>query len=296
MSMWAEWARSCRVGPGSSIDLDRDFDCAATPSGVDKDEADGLLQKAVAELFDLQLRLNAEATRGVVVVLQATDAAGKDGTVKHVMSGVDPEGVTVYSFKTPSATEREHDFLWRHQPCLPPAGGLAIFNRSHYENVLVTRVHPDYLWPAAARSADPKDVWKQRYRAINDWERHLSEDGTVFVKLFLNLSKDEQERRFLERIDDADKNWKFSAADLQERGFWDEYRVAFEEMLNHTSTEIAPWHVIPADHKWASHLFTSAVLIDALSGLDPRYPTVDEQTRAELQKAKAQILAGGSHR
>lgn len=291
MSHWSDWAQSCLVTPGRHVHLDTDFDSAATPPHATKAESDELLASAIAELFDLQARFTAEATRAIVVVLQATDAAGKDGTIKHVMTGLDPEGVNVHSFKTPSSTERMHDFLWRHQLCLPELGSMAIFNRSHYENVLVTRVHPDYLWPAAAREADPGTLWKRRYRAINEWERHLSDEGTIVIKLFLNLSKAEQERRFLSRIDDPDKNWKFSAADLEERPYWDDYRTAFEEMLNHTSTDVAPWYVIPADHKWASHLFTSAVLIDAIAALRPEFPIVDDATRAGLQKAKAELLA-----
>lgn len=290
MGSWEHWAKSCEVVPGKHVDIDKDFDPDREPHGVSRDEADALLAEAEEALFDLQDRFYADSSRALLVVLQATDAAGKDGTIKHVMSGMNPQGVVVYSFKAPSTRERSHDYLWRHQVRAPELGAIAIFNRSHYENVLVTRVHPEYVWPAAARSIDPADLWKQRYREINDWERHLQANGTCVVKIFLDISKDEQGRRFLSRIDEPRKNWKFSAADLQERAYWDAYRQAFEEMLNHTSTEGAPWYVVPSDHQWASRLFTSAILIHALETLDPRYPVVSDDARAELQAAKAQLL------
>lgn len=224
-------------------------------------------------------------------MLQATDAAGKDGTIKHVMSGLNPEGVDVHSFKAPTSSERVHDYLWRHNLALPPLGRIAIFNRSHYENVLICRVHPDLVWPAPARSLPGGDLWCQRYREINDWERYLTDNGTVVVKIFLNLSNEEQERRFLARIEEPEKNWKFSADDLRERAFWKEYRKAFEEMINETNTKIAPWYVVPADHKWFSHLTTSAILIKTLRRLDPQYPTVSDAQRQALLQAKRDLLA-----
>ena len=190
-----------------------------------------------------------------------------------------------------------NDYLWRHQASLPEMGRIAVFNRSHYENVLVTRVHPKMLWPHTA-DLDLDGIWHRRYREINDWERYLTDNGTVIVKLFLNVSKDEQERRFLERIDEPEKNWKFSAADLRERAFWDDYQHAFEEMLTHTSTDWAPWHVVPADHKWFSHLSTSAVLLQTLQGIDPQYPEIDADAKAELAVAKTLLLGkdgGASH-
>ncbi len=214
------------------------------------DHGAAALADAKAALLDLQDRFFASAERALLIVLQAIDAAGKDGTIKHVMSGLNPpEGVDVYSFKAPSVTERAHDYLWRHQQVLPELGGrMAVFNRSHYENVLITRVHPETLWPRTPALNHP-DVWTRRYRDINGWERYLTDNGTVIVKLFLNVSKQEQERRFLARIDEPEKNWKFSVDDLRERAFWDDYQHAFQDMLTHTSTEWAPWYVIPADHK-----------------------------------------------
>ena len=237
----------------------------------------------------MQDRFFAQADRSLLIVLQGIDTAGKDGTIKHVMSGLNPEGVDVHSFKAPSATERAHDYLWRHQTALPELGRIAVFNRSHYENVLITRVHPELLWPRTA-VLDSDDIWQRRYRDINDWERYLTDNGTIIVKLFLNLSKGEQERRFLARIDEPEKNWKFSAADLRERAFWDDYQGAFQDMLSYTSTDWAPWHVIPADHKWFSHLSTSAVLLETLRDLNPHYPQVDAAAKAELAEAKKELL------
>ena len=271
---WSSLAEATRVAPQSTVDLARDFDPGRHDEQLGKDAGALALAEAEAALLDLQDRFLAQADRAMLIVLQGIDAAGKDGTIKHVMRGLNPEGVEVHSFKAPSATERAHDYLWRHQTVLPEFGRIAVFNRSHYENVLITRVHPELLWPrAAAPGAD--DVWQRRYRDINDWERHLTDNGTTVVKLFLNLSKGEQRRRFLARIDEPEKNWKFSPADLRERAFWDDYQGAFADMLSHTSTDWAPWHVIPADHKWFSHLSTSAVLLQTLRDLNPQYPKVD---------------------
>jgi PPK2 family polyphosphate:nucleotide phosphotransferase len=225
-------------------------------------------------------------------VLQALDAAGKDGTIRHVMSGVNPQGVAVHSFKVPSAEELDHDYLWRYAKRLPTRGQIAIFNRSYYEEVLVVRVHPENLdrqkLPHSARKGD---VWKQRYREINDWERYLSDNGFRIVKLFLNISKEEQRKRFLRRIDLPDHNWKFSAADVAERAHWDDYQKAFSEALSHTSTEWAPWHVIPADRKWFGRIGAAAVLLNALWELDPRFPTVTKQRRDALLEAKGTLEA-----
>ncbi|MEZ5211809.1 PPK2 family polyphosphate kinase [Gordonia sp. (in: high G+C Gram-positive bacteria)] len=286
---WKKLAGRTLVEPGSTVDLARDFDTGDKPKGLKK--ADGLaqLEEAKTQLFALQDRFYAQADRSLLVVLQAIDAAGKDSTIKHVMSGVNPEGVDVHSFKAPSAQDRAHGYLWRHQLVTPELGRIGIFNRSHYENVLVTRVHPEMLWPESA-TLHRKGLWKRRYRDINDWERYLTDNGTTVVKLFLNVSYEEQGRRFLERIDRPDKNWKFSATDMAERALWPEYQKAFSEMLSRTSTEYAPWHVIPADHKWASHLSTFAVLLEALSGLNPAYPAVSEQERASLSGYRAELL------
>lgn len=286
---WKALAQATVVQPGSKVDLAEDFDPGRHDKELAKQGGLAELAEATATLFNLQDRFFAQAERSLLIVLQAIDAAGKDGTVKHVMSGLNPEGVDVHSFKAPSATERAHDYLWRHQMALPELGRIAVFNRSHYENVIITRVHPEMLWPRTA-VLNQEGLWHRQYRDINDWERYLTDNGTVIVKLFLNVSKDEQERRFLERIEDPEKNWKFSAADLQERAFWHDYQVAFQEMLTHTSTDWAPWHVIPADHKWFSHLSTSAVLLETLRGLNPQYPTVSAAAKAALAEAKTELL------
>ena len=288
-AQWRSLAEATRVTPRSTVDLARDFDPGRHDEQLGKDAGTAALAEAEAALLDLQDRFFAQADRSLLIVLQGIDAAGKDGTIKHVMSGLNPEGVDVHSFKAPSATERAHDYLWRHQTALPELGRIAVFNRSHYENVLITRVHPELLWPRTA-VLDSDDIWQRRYRDINDWERYLTDNGTIIVKLFLNLSKDEQERRFLARIDEPEKNWKFSAADLRERAFWDDYQGAFQDMLSHTSTDWAPWHVIPADHKWFSHLSTSAVLLETLRDLNPQYPQVDAAAKAELAEARKELL------
>ena len=221
----------------------------------------------------------------MLVVLQALDAAGKDGTIRHVMSGVNPQGVSVHSFKVPSSEELDHDYLWRYERRLPGRGEIGIFNRSHYEEVLVVRVHPENLDRQKLPGAAKKDVWQRRYRQINDWERYLTENGFRVVKLFLNLSKEEQRIRFLRRIDLPDHNWKFSTADVNERERWDDYQKAFSEMLSHTSTEWAPWYVIPADRKWFARIGAGAVLVNALMEIDPRFPTVDKAQRERCSRS-----------
>jgi PPK2 family polyphosphate:nucleotide phosphotransferase len=289
----AEFIEPFRVNPGSKVRLARDFD-PAFKAGVNK-KKDGvaLLEGGVQLLSEYQARLAAQDTWGVLVVLQALDAAGKDGTIRHVMSGVNPQGVAVHSFKQPSAEELDHDFLWRYAKRLPRGGDIAIFNRSHYEEVLVVRVHPELLdhekLPASARRK--RDVWQRRYRQINDWERYLTENGIRVVKLFLNLSKEEQRIRFLRRLDLPDHNWKFSSADVREREYWDAYQKAFSEMLTHTSTEWAPWYVIPADRKWFARIGAGAVLVHALMDIDPRFPTVTHEQREALLEAKRELEA-----
>ena len=279
------------VPPGSTVKLSRDHDPGYTGQ-VTKDQAADLLVEGVQLLAEYQDRLAAQDTWGVLVVLQALDAAGKDGTIRHVMSGVNPQGVSVHSFKVPSAEELDHDFLWRYARRLPARGEIGIFNRSHYEEVLVVRVHPENLdrekLPKPAKKAG---VWHRRYREINDWERYLSDNGFRIVKLFLNLSKEEQRVRFLRRLDLPDHNWKFSAADVREREYWDEYQVAFSEMLSHTSTEWAPWYVIPADRKWFARLGVGAVIAHTLMEINPRFPTVSRQRRDELDAVKAVLEA-----
>lgn len=284
---WRKLARATWVRPGSQVDLARDFDPGRRDERRGKAAGLKALAETTATLVELQDRFFAQADRALLIILQAIDAAGKDGTIKHVMSGLNPEGVDVYSFKAPSATERAHDYLWRHHKVLPRLGRIAVFNRSHYENVLVTRVHPETLWPPAALNS--KGLWRRRFREINNWERYLTDNGTTIVKLFLNVSKGEQRRRFLDRIEEPEKNWKFSVADLRERGFWDDYQRAISDMLSHTSTEWAPWHVIPADHKWFSHLSTSAVLVQALKDINPRYPQIADADKAEFVRAKIEL-------
>jgi PPK2 family polyphosphate:nucleotide phosphotransferase len=286
----AEFVEPFRVEPGSTVDLRKDYDPGYKASFLRKRDSVDLLQRVVAGLTEYQAKLAAQDTYGVLVVLQALDAAGKDGTIRHVMSGVNPQGVHVYSFKVPSAEELDHDYLWRYAKRLPGRGEIAIFNRSHYEEVLVVRVHQEILarqkLPPQARTGD---VWKRRYREVNNWERHLVDNGFRIVKLFLNLSKEEQRIRFLRRIDLPDKNWKFSAADVRERRRWDDYQEAFGEMLSHTSTEAAPWYVIPADHKWFGRISAAAVIANTLIEIDPRFPVIDEQARRDLLAVKADL-------
>jgi len=286
----AELIKPLRVRPGSKVNLARDFDPGDKADFLKKKDGAALLETGIAMLAEYQARLAAQDTYGVLVCLQALDAGGKDGTIRHVMSGVNPQGVKVTGFKVPSAEELDHDYLWRYARHLPARGDIGIFNRSHYEEVLVVRVHPENLdrqrLPAEARG---KGIWERRYREINDWERYLTDNGFTVVKLFLNLSKEEQRTRFLKRIDLPEKNWKFSAADVRERARWDDYQKAFSEMLSATSTRWAPWYVIPADHKWFARLCAAAVLVHTLIEIGPRYPVVSEDRRQQLQAVKAEL-------
>ena len=287
-----EVAQRLRVEPGRTVRLGRDFDPAfrfrADPVG--KAELKQLLAQGIELLAEYQMRLAAQDTHGVVVVLQAMDAAGKDGTIRHVMSGVNPQGVEVRSFKIPSSEELDHDYLWRYQRRLPERGHIGIFNRSHYEEVLVVRVHPQILQAQKLPPSSKRgDVWKRRYREINDWERYLTDNGFRFVKIFLNLSREEQRRRFLARIDVPEKNWKFSANDAKERVRWDDYQRAFSDVLSNTSTEWAPWHVIPADDKPFARVAAAAVLADTLIDIDPKYPRVSKEAHEALQAAKVDL-------
>ena len=284
-----------RVEPGQKVDLaSKDFGPGATADFVAKEDAASMLEEGVTALADYQARLAAQDTWSVLVILQAMDAAGKDGTISHVMSGVNPQGVEVTSFKVPSALEQDHDYLWRAALRLPARGMIGIFNRSYYEELLVVRVHPAILagerMPAAAKGPD---VWKRRFREINDWEHYLTDNGTRIVKLFLHVSKDEQRKRFLDRIDQPDSNWKFSAADARERKYWDDYQNAYANLLENTSTDRAPWHVIPADHKWFMRVAASAVILDALMDINPQYPVASDAAKAEMALAKTELLAGG---
>ena len=288
----AQFIEPFRVPPGKAVVLGRDYDPAYKATVKNKKQGKELLEEGVQLLSTYQARLAAQDSWGVLIVLQALDTAGKDGAIRHVMSGVNPQGVAVHSFKVPSAEELDHDYLWRYACHLPARGEIGIFNRSHYEEVLAVRVHPENLdrqkLPPHARG---EHVWKRRYREINDWERYLSDNGFRIVKLFLNLSKEEQRSRLLRRIDLPDHNWKFSKADVAERGRWEEYQHAISEALSHTSTEWAPWHVIPADRKWFARIATACVLVSALMDIDPQYPRVDEEQRRELLAVKEQLEA-----
>ena len=288
----AEFIKPFRVKPGSKVNLAEDFDPRFKAGVKKKKEGVALLKNGVDLLSEYQARLAAQDKWGVLVVLQALDAAGKDGTIRHVMSGVNPQGVQVHSFKVPSSEELDHDYLWRYARRLPARGEIGIFNRSHYEEVLVVRVHRENL----DRQKIPErckqgDVFERRYGEINNWERYLTENGFRIVKLFLNLSNEEQRTRFLRRIDLPDHNWKFSAADVREREFWDDYQDAFSEMLSHTSTEWAPWYVIPADRKWFGRIAAGAVLVNTLMEIDPQFPVVTKERRQSLLEIKETLEA-----
>ena len=291
-ALLAKFVAPLRVEPGSKVNLAKDFDPGYKASFVKKKEGAGILQAGVALLGEYQARLAAQDTWGVLVCLQALDAGGKDGTIRHVMSGVNPQGVRVSSFKVPSAEELDHDYLWRYAQRLPGRGEIGVFNRSHYEEVLVVRVHPELLdrqkLPPSTRG---KGIWARRYREINDWEHFLADNGFKVVKLFLNLSKEEQRIRFLKRVDLPQKNWKFSAADARERSYWDDYQAAFSKMLSNTSTEWAPWYVVPADHKWFARICVSAVLAQTLLDIDPHYPAVDAAKRQDLAETRTLLEA-----
>jgi PPK2 family polyphosphate:nucleotide phosphotransferase len=286
----AELIEPMVVAPGSTVRLRRDHDPGRT-GNVTRPQACELLADGVQLLAEYQERLAAQDTFGVLLVLQGLDASGKDSTIKHVMSGVDPQAVEVRAFKAPSAEELDHDFLWRYQRALPGRGRIGIFNRSHYEEVLVVRVHPELLAAERMPGTRKPGIWARRYREINDWERYLARNGIHVVKIMLNVSRQEQAKRFLKRIDRPEKNWKFSPSDIRERRCWDEYQRAFEDMLRQTSTKWAPWHVVPADHKWFSRLATAAILVRELSAIDPRYPAADPAVRDEMTRARAELEA-----
>ena len=256
----------------------------------DKPEATKWLEQGVVQLSKLQDILYAQGNWGLLLIFQAMDAAGKDGTIKHVMSGVNPQGVNVYSFKSPSTEELAHTFMWRSMGAIPPRGKIALFNRSYYEEVLVVRVHPEFLdrqrIPDSLRG---KHLWRDRYEDINSFERYLTRNGIAIRKFFLNISKKEQKKRFMERLDDANKNWKFADADLKERQFWDDYQDAYEKMIRNTATEYAPWIVVPADNKWFSRLLVVATIVDALKDMNLKFPTLDEVQHAALKVARKQL-------
>jgi PPK2 family polyphosphate:nucleotide phosphotransferase len=262
-------------------------------AGLTEARAVAMLQRHRERLGDLQERLRAEQRRALLVVLQGLDASGKDGTIKHVMGCLNPQAVNVTSFKAPTPAETAHDFLWRAQIALPERGLLGVFNRSHYEEVLVVRVHPEFL---GAQGIDPADgrkngFWRRRFKDIRSWERHLVRDGTHVVKFFLHLSRDEQRRRFLARVEEEHKNWKFRADDVRERRFWDAYQAAYEDALRHTSTDVAPWYVIPADHKWFLRTAVADIIRHHLEALDPQFPEPTDDERRAMEEAVAELRA-----
>jgi len=282
-----EFAERFRVEDGANFRL-KDFDPAETLGLKSKEHARETLEHGIARLCELQEKLFAQDRWGILVVLQAMDAAGKDSTIKHVMSGLNPQGCSVSAFKEPSTEELNRDFLWRATHALPERGKIGIFNRSYYEEVLVVRVHPEILsrerLPASLVTGQ---IWQERFEDINAYERYLSRNGIVVLKFFLNVSKKEQKKRFLERLDEPEKNWKFSATDVLERQHWGEYMNAYEEMIRNTSTQRAPWYVVPADHKWFTRVVVAEALVQALETLDLKFPQVDAEKRKDLKKARA---------
>jgi PPK2 family polyphosphate:nucleotide phosphotransferase len=281
----AKYCEPFRIDDGESFHL-KDFD-PGEKGDLSKEEAAETLAEWLALTTDLQEKLYAQDQWAVLLVFQAMDAAGKDGIVKHVMSGVNPAGCRVTSFKQPSPRELNHDFLWRTVCELPERGQIGIFNRSYYEEVLVVRVHPEILQkqhlPAKLVG---KDIWQQRFHDICSYENYLARNGVVIRKFFLNVSKEEQKKRFLKRLEEPEKNWKFSEADVHERQHWDEYMEAYEDMVRHTATRHAPWYVVPADHKWYTRLVVSSAIIEALEECRPAFPVVDDERRKELAAAR----------
>jgi PPK2 family polyphosphate:nucleotide phosphotransferase len=287
--------RDFLVKPGKKVRL-KDWPTRIKDKELSKRDAEALLDLGRKHLAEIQDKLYAHNQYSVLIILQAMDAAGKDGAVKHIMSGFNPLGVKVYSFKAPNAHELDHDYFWRHTLALPARGEIAIHNRSHYENVLVTRVHPEWILNEnipgiTSVSQVDESFWEARYKQINRFEKNLAQNGTVIMKFFLHLSKKEQRKRFLERIEDPAKNWKFSLSDIRERSFWDAYQKAYEKALEKTSKEYAPWYIIPADDKWYARLAMAFVIYHHFEKLNLSYPVVTEAQKQELQKARQQLLS-----
>ncbi|MBE9582865.1 polyphosphate kinase 2 family protein [Mucilaginibacter sp. JRF] len=283
-----------KVTDGSKFKL-ADYSTDNTGDYV-KADADGVLSDLKSQIALLQTELYAANKQSLLIIFQAMDAAGKDGAIAHTMSGINPQGCQVYSFKQPSTEELDHDFLWRHYRALPERGRIGIHNRSHYENVLITKVHPEYILkenlPGINSVKDiDDDFWKKRYQSIRNFEKHLAANGTVVIKFFLNLSKKEQKERFLKRIDDPAKNWKFSQADVHERQYWDDYMKAYEKAIAETATDDSPWYVLPADKKWFTRIAISTIVLDTLSQLNLKFPELPEAERARLQEAGEQLKA-----
>jgi PPK2 family polyphosphate:nucleotide phosphotransferase len=290
-SSLSDLAERFRITKGKKFRL-KDVDPADTWKLKSPEKAAKLLQDSVELLSDLQEKLYAQDRWALLLVFQAMDAAGKDGTIKHVMSGVNPQGCEVSSFKSPSSLELDHDFLWRSTKALPERGRIGIFNRSYYEEMLVVRVHPEYL---AGQKLAPKlvtkDIWKERFADVRAFESYLGRNGVIVRKFFLHVSKAEQKKRFLERLNEPKKNWKFSTADVKERQHWDEYMAAYEDMIRHTATKDAPWHVVPADNKWFTRLVVASAIIETLESLDLHFPKVGKDKLKELAAAKQALMS-----
>ena len=276
------------VSPGKKIDLNN-YNAADTGQFENKESAQIKLAASTIQLAEYQNILYAQNKYSILIIFQAMDAAGKDSTIKQVMSGVNPQGCQVYSFQAPSQEELDHDYLWRTSKCLPERGRIGIFNRSYYEETLIVRVHPELLAAQRIPNIDLKRIWHQRFEEINNFERYLTSNGTVIIKFFLNVSKSEQKRRFLARINEPAKNWKFSTGDIKERTHWDDYQAAYTEVFNYTSTEAAPWYIIPADKKWVTRLAVAEIICSRLKQLDLAYPEISEAQQEQLLVAKKML-------
>ncbi|MFN6570318.1 hypothetical protein A6770_12475 [Nostoc minutum NIES-26] len=278
------------VPPSSKISLQKNYDPAYKIDFTEKNDAAIKLQTDIERIAKYQDILYAQNTYALLIIFQAMDAAGKDSTIKHVMSGVNPQGFQVFSFKAPSDEELDHDYLWRNMKALPERGRIGIFNRSYYEEVLVARVHPEILKKQQLpENLKGNQIWKQRFEEINNFEKYLVNNGIIVLKFFLNVSKAEQKKRFLARIDSPEKNWKFSVSDARERGFWDDYMDAYEQVFNHTSTSWAPWYIIPADRKWFTRLVVSDIICTKLKELNLKYPTVSDEYKQQLVQARSML-------
>jgi PPK2 family polyphosphate:nucleotide phosphotransferase len=289
------FAQSFRVTDGARFRL-KDVDPADT-LGFAAEDADKWRERHLSRLTDLQEKLYAQDQWGLLLIFQAMDAAGKDGTIKHVMSGVNPQGCQVYSFKAPSAEELDHDFLWRTTRCLPERGRIGVFNRSYYEEVLVVRVHPELLdYQKVPKRLVTRRIWQERFTDIVAFERYATRNGIAIIKFFLHVSKEQQKRRFLRRLEDPAKNWKFSLGDAKERRRWKDYMRAYEDMVRHTSSDHAPWYIVPADHKWFTRLVVAAAVIDALEEMSLAFPKVDREKRRALEAARAELLGSAPGR
>jgi PPK2 family polyphosphate:nucleotide phosphotransferase len=288
-----DWTK-CKIKPNKSVNLSK-IDTDTCVKKLNKKDLKLKLAYCIEQISDLQNRLYAENRQSLLIIFQGMDGSGKDGTIKNIMRGVNPQGVIVHSFKHPSTVELEHDYLWRHEQALPEHGQITIFNRSHYENVLIAKVHPEIV--LAEQLPDIKRVdkidkkfWRKRYNQIKAFEKRNVENGTAILKFFLHLSKKEQGKRFLDRINDKEKHWKFSSADIIERTFWADYQKAYEQALSHTSTDFAPWHVIPADDKYHAHLLIAKIILEKMKKMNPTFPPIDKKEKALMAKAKQNLL------